>query len=188
MTIDLNWRPRLVGMNRLVPQAPIVSLTAETLEGRRKTPSFTPAATFESRQGYQDDFLGGFVVPWPKPAGQRAEDVYPIPSAADNRLDYTHFSLIMSRSRRMAMFVGVNISGSESVSIDRQDDKWFFDGRLPIEAQLGDDLYADNLLDRGHLVRREDPNWGGTPRLPTKIPSTSPIVRRRWPVSIRKRG
>jgi endonuclease G len=29
-----------------------------------------------------------------------------------------------------------------------------------VEAQIGEDLYAGNRLDRGHLVRREDPNWG----------------------------
>jgi endonuclease G len=54
----------------------------------------------------------------------------------------------------------VNISGKDSVSIDRDTDRWFLDGRIPVEAQIGEDLYADNLLDRGHLVRREDPNWG----------------------------
>jgi endonuclease G len=46
------------------------------------------------------------------------------------------------------------------VSIDRERDVWHLDGRISPSAQLGEDLYADNRLDRGHLVRREDPNWG----------------------------
>jgi endonuclease G len=78
----------------------------------------------------------------------------------DNRLDYTHFSISMSRSRRIALYVGVNIDGASSVEIVRKQDAWAYDGRLPVEAQIGEDMYRDNLLDRGHLVRRQDPNWG----------------------------
>jgi endonuclease G len=77
-----------------------------------------------------------------------------------DRLDYQHFSIVMSKSRRIAMFVACNIDGSTSKTIDRGDDKWAYDGRIPLDAQIGEELYADNDLDRGHLVRREDPNWG----------------------------
>jgi endonuclease G len=34
--------------------------------------------------------------------------------------------------------------------------------RIPREAQLGEDAYVDAAIDRGHMVRREDPNWGET--------------------------
>lgn len=88
-----------------------------------------------------------------------APDVYPLNNAGD-RLDYTHFSITMSRSRRLALYVGVNIDGASSVEVKRSKDSWSFDGRLPAEAQIGESVYADNLLDRGHLVRRQDPNWG----------------------------
>ncbi|MGH3119132.1 MAG: DNA/RNA non-specific endonuclease, partial [Gaiellales bacterium] len=54
----------------------------------------------------------------------------------------------------------VNMDGSRTVIIKRTPDKWSYDGRVSIEAQLGEELYEDNDLDRGHLVRREDPNWG----------------------------
>jgi endonuclease G, mitochondrial len=75
-------------------------------------------------------------------------------------LKYQHFSIIMSRSRRMALYTAVNISGSRPVEVSRGNDRWFFDGRIPVELQLGEELYRDNLLDRGHLVRRQDPDWG----------------------------
>jgi endonuclease G len=39
-------------------------------------------------------------------------------------------------------------------------DTWSFDGRLEKEHQFGDALYDSNALDRGHMVRREDPVWG----------------------------
>ena len=54
----------------------------------------------------------------------------------------------------------VNIDGATSVPIKRGDDKWFFDLRIPVSQQLTQDDYDDPEIDRGHLVRREDPNWG----------------------------
>ncbi len=86
----------------------------------------------------------------------------PVTGSEGDRLDYEHFSILMSKSRRLALFTAVNIDGSASVSVPRGGDPWVFDGRIPEEAQAGDELYADNDFDRGHLVRREDPNWGQT--------------------------
>ncbi|WP_457841006.1 DNA/RNA non-specific endonuclease, partial [Staphylococcus aureus] len=34
------------------------------------------------------------------------------------------------------------------------------DPRLPNETQVGDELYDDNPLDRGHIARRADLLWG----------------------------
>ena len=38
----------------------------------------------------------------------------------------------------------------------------FFNTLLDRADQIGDEVYAEqrNVLDRGHMVRREDPNWG----------------------------
>lgn len=159
---------RLADMHALVadlPEAP-AGLRAEA--ARSRGPRITPAASFEGRPGYDEAFLGRFRVAWPKPGAALRADVLPIAGSPlvrhPDRLDYTHFSVTMSRSRRMAMVVGVNISGAEAVEIGRAKDVWSYDGRIPLEAQIGEDLYADNLLDRGHLVRRQDPNWGGRAR------------------------
>ncbi|ALZ85626.1 MAG TPA: DNA/RNA non-specific endonuclease [Pseudomonas sp.] len=148
--VDLAYRPRLADLRPLLP---------EPLPGLRAEPRITPAVSLTDRMGYQADFLGGFLVPWPHPGAALASDVYPLPASAD-RLDYTHFSVTLSRSRRMALWVGVNIDGGQQVEVKRGRDAWAYDGRVPLEAQLGEALYADNLLDRGHLVRRQDPNWG----------------------------
>lgn len=160
MQVDLNYRP---GLNDLRPLLPATSAQASgvesVLESRRSTRA-TPAATFQGRTGYDPDFLEGFAVPLPMPAGERESDILEVEGSPGGRLDYTHFTIVMSRSRRLAMFVAVNIDGSQSVKIERSSDRWAFDGRVPAEAQAGEELYADNLLDRGHLVRREDPNWG----------------------------
>ena len=146
--IDLSHRPRLADLRPLIAPSPTL------LEARATTPRVTAAKDLKNRVGYADDFLSDFVVPWPTVGEPLAGDVQP------KRLDYTHFSITMSRSRRLALYVGVNIDGAKHVDIVRSNDTWAYDGRLPTDAQVGEDLYAGNGLDRGHLVRRQDPNWG----------------------------
>lgn len=158
MQIDLTYRPRLSDMIFASPEGAVLAEAA--LEARQVSPRTTRAETLESRRGYDEDFLPSFPVPLPKPTGLNKRDILAVPGQSDGRLDYMHFSVVMSRARRMAMFVGVNIDGRSSISIERSQDKWALDGRIPAEAQWGEELYKGNLLDRGHLVRREDPNWG----------------------------
>jgi endonuclease G len=146
--IDLSHRPRLADLRPLIAPSPTL------LEARAATPRVTAAKDLKNRVGYVDDFLSDFAVPWPTVGEPLTGDVQP------KRLDYTHFSITMSRSRRLALYVGVNIDGAKHVDIVRSNDSWAYDGRLPTDAQVGEDLYAGNGLDRGHLVRRQDPNWG----------------------------
>jgi endonuclease G len=165
MAVNLAIRPRLADLVRLAGPLDeearrIESAIESALEARRRRPRATPPEAFEDRTGYQDDFLQDFPVPLPTPTGGTGRDVLQIQGVEGNRLDYQHFSVVMSRSRKIAMFVAVNIDGKASKSIQRENDVWSLDGRIPIEAQIGEDLYSANDLDRGHLVRREDPNWG----------------------------
>ena len=74
-------------------------------------------------------------------------------------LDYVHFTVVLDTVRRLARVTGVNVDGAELVEIERSD-RWRFDDRIPIDWQAGPAIYADNDLDRGHLVRRRDPGWG----------------------------
>lgn len=149
--IDLSYRPRLADLRALPRSKP--SLLPFEPEGARTS----DADAFRGGTGYQVNFLTGFVVSLPDTTAI-AEDVLPVPENAASRLDYEHFSVVMSKSRRLALFTAVNIDGSTSVSIPRGGDPWAFDGRIPEEALAGDELYANNDFDRGHLVRREDPN------------------------------
>lgn len=110
--------------------------------------------------GYDSAFLGSkYKVDLPKLSTEMEKDV----SRMDNGsyvLDYTHFSIVMCRSRCLAYFTAVNIDGKQAVNIKRGGDSWNFDPRIPKNVQYGNDLYAKNDLDRGHLVRRLDPVWG----------------------------
>ena len=73
-------------------------------------------------------------------------------------LDYVHFSLVMKHSRGLAYFTAVNIDGKNYVKIPRGKDAWRFDSRIDENSQYGNEVYAANDLDKGHLVRRMDPN------------------------------
>lgn len=110
--------------------------------------------------GYNNVFLGSdYKVELPKLSAEMEKDV----SRMDNGnyvLDYTHFSIVMCRSRCLAYFTAVNIDGKQAVNVKRAGDSWNFDPRIPKNVQYGNDLYAKNDLDRGHLVRRLDPVWG----------------------------
>jgi endonuclease G len=74
-------------------------------------------------------------------------------------LPYTHFTVAVDADRRLAASTAVNIDGSQLREVERGDD-WRLDPRLPATQQAGPELYANNDLDRGHLVRRRDPVWG----------------------------
>jgi endonuclease G, mitochondrial len=108
--------------------------------------------------GYSDMFLGeAIAVP------QAATDV-----VQDDLLEiggltvfsYMHFSLAMSRSRRFARWVAWNVDGGSLQRLSRSGIKFKKDPKLPADAQVGDELYRDNPLDRGHIARRADLLWG----------------------------
>lgn len=164
MTDSVPEARRLADMQRLGGPAEEEARIAESsfessIEARRR-PRVSPPEKFAGRKAYDPAFLDGFEVPLPQPVGRAKRDVLVIERSSHNRLDYQHFSVMMSRSRKLPMFVACNIDGNTSKQIQRGNDVWALDGRIPLDAQVGEELYADNDIDRGHLVRREDPNWG----------------------------
>jgi endonuclease G, mitochondrial len=112
---------------------------------------------YANRRGYDQAFLR-HPLPLPDVGGGLA----PVASA---ELRYHHFSIVMQRERRLALFAACNIDGKLSRRPQRERDRWFFDPRLPEEEQTGEGVYRANDLDRGHLVRRLDPAWGETDAL-----------------------
>lgn len=116
-------------------------------------------AYFRDRQGYGESFLDGFPVPMPRCVGRAAGDEAPLQSGG-HVLRYSNFSVVMSVSRRIALYTACNIDGQASKKIKRDADVWHYDDRIGRDRQAGEELYRDNALDRGHLVRREDPVWG----------------------------
>jgi endonuclease G, mitochondrial len=120
---------------------------------------------YADRQGYDPQFLGAEVEAVPLPA-LSAELV---PLAAINGLatgepryvlPYHHFSVVLNKQRGLAFYTAANIDGASGFRLRRERDRWSFDPRVPQDQQTGEQVYRDNSLDRGHLVRRLDPAWG----------------------------
>ena len=130
------------------------------MEEAELAPMVRAVHDYAGRKGYSAQFLHGFEVPHPKPTGVREQDVAPLLNGSGTELKYEHFSVKISKSRRLALYVACNIDGRQSQKIKRGKDRWSLDPRMAQEYQIGEDLYAGNELDRGHLVRREDPIWG----------------------------
>ncbi len=115
---------------------------------------------YNTRRGYDAGFLGVDVL-LPSLSADLEADLAPLAQGNGHILKYTHFSLAVSRSRRLALYTAVNIDGARRVSLGPRDrDVWYFDPRMDRKYQSGPDLYSNNPLDRGHLVRRLDPVWG----------------------------
>ena len=139
---------------RVVVASP--QLEEGVLERRRRT-----AEDYAGREGYRPGFLGVDVPP-PTAAPAIENDIlsFSVDGEQTTLLPYTHFSVCMSKGRRMCRFTACNVKGGELQELGRAGIPWRFDPRSDEESQAGDDLYRDNDLDRGHMVRRLDPVWG----------------------------
>ena len=126
---------------------------------------------YSNRKGYDPDFLGGGKrsVPLPELSDALVADAPTWSTGGGENgagedggyvLPYHHFSLVMSKARKLARFTAVNIDGATEQRIKRDPDRWSLDPRIPVDYQMGEAIYIDNDLDRGHLVRRLDPAWG----------------------------
>src|SRR4051812_4171396 len=108
------------------------------------------AQELANRTGYDSAFLGPDV---PLPALTT--------DAATVLLPYLHYSVLFRPDRKFAALTGLDLDGAHLQKLVRTDN-WLLDPRLPAGAQAGPPVYADNDLDRGHLVMRASSTWGNT--------------------------
>jgi endonuclease G, mitochondrial len=117
---------------------------------------------YDHRPGYARDFLPGFSV---KAPSAPAADVIRAGNGA-KVLKYHHYSLVMHKSRKLAMWTAANADYDPAKRRhDREffgTDTWKADIRIPVADQLEDlEFYAPaKKFDRGHIVRRDDVAWG----------------------------
>lgn len=138
-------------------------------KARKRSPARPPRPPRSegSTGGYDPNFLGGgeFAVPVPVLSSAQQSDAVQVNRTGSGMkkflLDYTHFSVAMNGVRRMPFYAICNIDGKQSKNVARGDD-WRFDTRIGEEFQCGNDIYKNNDLDKGHMVRRLDPVWGNT--------------------------
>jgi len=115
--------------------------------------------TYEDRNGYDPSFLEQ-EVPRPSISVNLIDDVVKLKNSNNEELKYTNFSVVMSKSRGLAFYTAVNIDGSKLEPLERNNDVWYYEPRIEKQFQYGPELYFNNDIDRGHLVRRLDPVWG----------------------------
>lgn len=120
------------------------------------------AADYDDRNGYQPDFLGTdeFFVQLPAVERDSADVLdFAVGDKTGTELRYQHYSVVMSRSRRMCFLSAVNIDGGLAKKTRRAGWKW--DPRIPKTQQIMDECYGSPpRFSRGHMTRREDPAWG----------------------------
>lgn len=96
-----------------------------------------------------------------------------------SELKYQHFSVVMHKQRRIAIFTASNVDWRPAKRLidghkptrkeltglgDNDQEQWVTDPRIPEEQQLPDVFYTKDrqAFDKGHLVRRDDVCWGPT--------------------------
>lgn len=116
------------------------------------------AEDYEGRKGYDADFLG-LSVPLPEILDPQDVLTFPWKGGTEHELRYEHFSVVMSRSRRLCLFSAGNIDGRTPGRFKRP--SWRLDPRIPKAQQIRDECYGNEpKFARGHMTRREDPVWG----------------------------
>jgi endonuclease G len=131
---------------------------------------------YGAREGYRQNFLGAAV---PLPEATDTEIVARMKNG-EHVVPYHHFSLVMHKRRRLALFTASNVdAGKERKQPDpdrkytrkalgglgdKDMERWFLDPRLPAAHQLPDRFFTKDKgsFDKGHLVRREDVAWGSS--------------------------
>lgn len=134
---------------------------------------------YSNRKGYIANHIG-IEVPWPRITNMS------LVSKLDNgkpHIPYQHFSVVMHKKRRLALFTASNVDASAKARKPDPDrpksdysrdgltglgendqELWLTDPRIPEEHQLPDVFYTKDRqsFDKGHIVRREDVCWGRT--------------------------
>lgn len=126
---------------------------------------------YSRRKGFDPGFLGG------KPVNRVALPILgdsleavaaPLLKPKDgNRfvLNYHNFSVVVHKARRLPIYSAANVSFGDRFEMSRPSDVWRRDPRILAEHQLENWYYASNKFDRGHMTRREDLEFGSSPRV-----------------------
>jgi endonuclease G, mitochondrial len=144
-------------------QVPAVNGSAVLTE---KKQTFDP--DYSARPGYSRTFLQTFNITLPSVVPNRETELWTdYGSDTPYVFRYHHYSLVMNKQRRFAMWTASNIDYNPDVKSDKDrsafgGEDWTPDPRLPLKYQVQDDDFYKpaTKVDRGHVVRREDNCWG----------------------------
>jgi DNA/RNA endonuclease G (NUC1) len=149
-----------------------VRTSDETLAEKMVTPIID--SRYSNRKGYDEDFTG-ITVPLPKVTNKKIVSTM---EDGDHVIPYQHFSVVMNKKRRLALFTASNVDASARArkpdpdadygrkaltGLGKNDQElWFTDPRIPDQHHLPDTFFTKDRqsFDKGHIVRRDDVCWG----------------------------
>lgn len=134
-----------------------INIGSDGVVSTEQTTTAEVAEKVVTRKGYDENFLRT-KLPVPALTEAVRDDVLDFNGSP--LVPYTHFTLCLSKSRRMARFVAWNINGEQLKKYGRAGLRFKFDPRIGEEFQIGEEAYRNNQLDQGHLARRADLIWG----------------------------
>lgn len=154
---------------------PSQTVAATVATERMVEPKHDP--DYARKPGYDPDFLG---IAAPMPTATNADDLSTLDDGSLT-LDYTHFSLVMNKHRRLAQITAANVDatparvrpepgrdytrgGLNGFTSGNDRERWFTDPRIPAQHQLPDRFFTRDrtAFDKGHIVRRNAIVWGDT--------------------------
>ncbi|MCX2476061.1 DNA/RNA non-specific endonuclease [Pedobacter sp. MC2016-05] len=122
---------------------------------------------YKNRIGYKPDFIEGFTVPFPKVKPEIENELYKnFGAKVPYIVPYHHYSLVMHKKRRMLLWAASNVNYNPNVRDSRSRTElgsgaWRLDPRIPEIYQIQAKEFYDpaTLVDKGHIVRRDDNVW-----------------------------
>jgi endonuclease G len=170
--INLNFTgPVNIYINQTAPQpAPMPNLNSnEVVDELLQEKPIRFDEDYDNREGYNEDFLDDFKVPIPIVIQTRQSELFKkFGTNEPYILKYYHYSLVMNKERRMLMWAASNVNYSTSVrdgrsrkSLGEDSKAWRTDPRIPEKYQIQAAEFYDpaTLVDKGHMVRRDDNVW-----------------------------
>ena len=170
VALALDRMERALGLTPMTPQRPVAPAAVDPESERDIAPhAATKWAAWKKTfdLGYDPEFLSrridlGAIL------GAQKKNAAPLKKGKGLTLDYIHFSSVIHKSRKFPIITAVNIDGAALVHPGERSGKFRIDLRMDEKFQPAADFYEEKLGDdpvsfqRGHLVRRFDPCWGGS--------------------------
>jgi endonuclease G, mitochondrial len=119
----------------------------------------------ETTIGYQPEFLGKTNrIELPTPSAILQKDVLKIKNTEDNLLHHLQYSVLLSQSRKLAIFSAANLDGKLKQKINRTELKssWSVEKNIAKTDVFTNELYklSKQKLERGHLTPADAMEWG----------------------------
>ena len=138
--------------------------------------------------GYKENFIGDkFKVPMPELHAEHLKDVAYLldpktkANTKETELKYQYYSTVHNKKRKFPFFAACNLNGAAFLTAGRNG-VFVTDPRIAKEDQCGDELYTfkykgkayTEFCHRGHMSKREDPQWADKANLKIYYKSDPP--------------